>query len=322
MKRIIFAIIFLLVASPVFSANYFAHKSGNINDDDVWFDDPAAGNGVTGATALAGTHTLYANGYTITIPNTANATFTAALISNKNDNGATDGGQFQYVTSADYAVVLQASIETGGTTGACLHISGSANVNPAFTIGSSGTPVTITGGSATGMHGVTDSHIKGTVVVYGSLTGGSNNTAHGYYFSGATGSIAVVGTATGGAAANSKGLIVIYSTSSISSTSAGANACVAGGYTGYAGAFGCLASGTGVMTVTGNIVNSARDVGAAGSIAWTPRAGDYIKTGAGTAVYVGLPPAGNKVLTTGSYINSASGTLTAGSATTGGAWLF
>lgn len=304
MKKIILAIIFLLVASPVFGATYYAQKAGNINADDVWFDAPTGGSGVTGATALAGTHTLYANNFAITV----NVSFTATKISTAAGPApGTAGGVFNVVTSTS-PLTLTTAIEAGATT--CLSITGTANANPALTIIGN-----ITGSADTASkHGVTSTHTAGTVVIgsVGSpstITGGGVATSRGINWSGATGAIVVTGNAIGatGAGFYTSGA----GTSSITGNCTGGDA--------DSGGVGCYATG-GAMTIAGNIISGAKASGANGIIRVNPAATNYIqmKTAASTQEFPVAPAVTN--VKTGVAYGSQTGTLSSGGGS--GAWSF
>lgn len=324
-------LIWMLIVPTAFAASYYGCAGAAINADST-FCTTATGScagetPVTAATALAGTHSLFANGCTITIPE--NVTITASKLSNKDDGGAmVDGGQFTVVTTGwTNPTVIQAAIETGGTTGAALGISGNGNLNPVLTIGSSGTPVTVTGGSASSMNGVTDSHSVGTVVVYADLAGGSSAAAYGYAFSGTSGAVSFIGNSTG---ANSQG---INMTNAGTGTIAGN--CI-GSDTGNVP--GCQAASTGALTVTGSIINGDRGVGAQGKIIWAPsNAQKYVLfDGAGTALYasagLGSDVGGTQItgantaaeVAVGTYfVKKDDGVYTQGTASSGGgAWGF
>jgi len=317
MKKILsFLILTVLMASPTLSyaASYYGCATAAINADST-FCTTATGSctgdtPVTAATALAGTHTLFANGCTITIPSTADLTVTAAKLSNKDDGGAmVDGGGFTVATNASYVVVVQADIETGGTTGAALTITGSAAGNARVTIGSSGTPVTITGGSSSEMFGVFDTHTVGQTVAYANVNGGTNINACGYEQSRGSGTFVGYGTAT---AVVADGYKVIGA-----GTGTWNGDCV-GSATSRA-TFGCNGYGA-AITVTGSIIAADGSTGAAGKIIWEPSSADkYIKMdGGGTEVFASQAPAKDKVLSDTSVVVSTTGAYEAGTATTGG----
>jgi hypothetical protein len=329
MKKGIIALVILLLCALVYQANaasYYGCASAAINADNTFCTTPTGSctgtTAVSAATALAGTHTLFANGCTITIPNNANVTVGAAKLSNKDDGGdMVDGGQFTYVTSASYTLALNADLETGGTTGAVLAISGSAAGAARVTITT--TSAGITGGSASVMNGVTDAHTVGEVVVNatnGGINGGSNSAAHGYTFSGSTGTLTITGNATG---VIGYGISVTGAGSTINMT----GDCIgSGSYNGAA----CSSTSTGAFTVEGNLINGTRGTATVGSVRWSPTApsngvtGHYVKfDGGGTAVYAGKnTDDASKALSTFYYIDPSDGTSDQGSASTtgGGAW--
>ena len=286
MKKILsWFIIFILMATPTWSyaASYYGCASANINADSTFCTTATgscAGNDpVTAATALAGTHTLFANGCTITIPSGANLTVTASKLSNKDDGGdMVDGGGFTVATNASYTVVVQADIESGETTGAALGITGSAAGNARVTVGSSGTPVTITGGSASGMNGVSDTHTVGQVVAYANINGGSHIGAVGWYQGGSSGTVVGYGTATAGVG-------TAYRVAG-AGTGTWNGDCVGSGSS--RAVFGCDGY-VGALTVTGSIIATDYSSGAAGKIIWAPsNAQKYVKMdGGGTELFLG-----------------------------------
>jgi hypothetical protein len=353
-KYLSWIIIFILMAAPTWSyaASYYGCANANINADST-FCTTATGSctgndPVTAATALAGTHTLFANGCTITIPSTADLTVTAAKLSNKDDGGAmVDGGSFTYTTSASYTLTINAAIENGATSSAhTINISGTASgaarvtvqgnltggsastasavycnqSNGGVVIGSSGSPVTITGGAtAASAHGLASSS-TGPVTIYADVspgaaaTGVSNN---------ATAAMSITGTCTGAGNINAcqNGAGGTISVTNCTGSSAGYG-------------LGCYGPGAGAITVTGNITNSGRAAGAHGTIVWAPsNAQKYVKfDGGGTAVYLGAglgSDAGGtqvsaantaaEIKTTSYFVKKDDGVYTQGTATAGGA---
>jgi hypothetical protein len=297
-KLIAYLIIFLLVATPTwsFAATYYAQKAGNINADDVWFDAPSGGSGVTGATALAGTHTLYANTFAITV----NVSFTAEVISTAAGAG-TAGGSFAVATNAS-PLTVTAVVEAG--TSACLVVSGNAEGNPVFTLAGSAT-----GGSAAAAYGVSTSHTVGNIVINNGtsnvLIGGTNATAYGLYISGVS-PVSVTGNVLG---ANAPGIYnnITGSVILVGNASGGG---VAGGYgihnnasgalniTGNVNAgstvrtYGIYSISTGAITIAGNIVNSTTSMAYVGvQPTWTG-ATNYIQWGT-TKYYYDIPDAAN-----------------------------
>lgn len=211
-------------------------------------------------------------------------------------------GAFTYATAAN--ITITANITAGAVV--CLAITG--NSGGGTIIGN------ITGGSAGAAHGVNDGHAVVTITVTGNLIAGSSTSTSAYVFSGSSGSIVINGNVTGGAIAGSAvGL----------TTSAAGTATVNGDVTGGSGlgsAYGVTASGAGAVTITGNLINSAICVAANGRIVWAPsNAQKYIKfDGGGTVVYASKPPSGASILSSASYVDSATGTYTAGTASSGG----
>lgn len=329
MKKYLLLLIFVICLLPFngWSASYYGCANANINADST-FCTTATGSctgdtPVTAATALAGTHTLFANGCTITIPSGADLTVTAAKLSNKDDGGdMVDGGGFTVATNASYVVVIQADIETGGTTGAALSITGSAAGAARVTIGSSGTPVTITGGSASGMHGVADAHTVGETKAYANINGGSHIAAYGYYQGGSSGTFVGYGTATA------------YTGHGYSAQGTGTgtwNGDCVGSATARA-FYGCYGYGAAV-TITGSIIAADGSMGASGKVIWAPsNAQKYIKIdGGGTEIYasagLGSDAGGTQVSaantaaevkTTSYFVKKDDGVYTQGTATTGG----
>jgi hypothetical protein len=324
-KIILFLFALILFASPTFAASYYGCASAAINADSTFCTTPtgscAGDDPVTAATALAGTHTLYANGCTITVPE--ELVMTAAKLSNKDDGTAmVDGGQFTVTTTGwtQTTTHVTAAIEAGGTTGAALAISGNANLNPVFTLTASAS----TGGSASLMCGVTTSHTNGTLVIdgAGTITGGSQVSAYGFYSTGA-GPVTI----TGNAVANiAPGIVSNGGPIAITGNCTGSNTTNTG--------HGCNALNTGAITITGSIIAGDRAVGAAGKIVWTPTApsdgvtGHYVSfDGAGTPVYAGKNTDDvAKALTTFYYIDPTDGSSDQGTASAGsgggGAWGF
>lgn len=316
-QKLLLAILILLITSPVFGATYYAQKAGNINADDVWFDAPSGGSGVTGATALAGTHTLYANTFAIAV----NVSFTAAKISTA-AGGGTTGGSFNVATSTP-ELTITAAIEAGTTTPG-LTVTGTADDGANSVLNITGA---ITGGTGVGGYGVSDAHTLGLVVVQGDITGGSNGTAYGYRQSGATGEVSVTGDVTGGSASGCYG----FSLANTSTSTTTITGTVMGGTANFS--FGCWANhASGGLTVIGNLIYSAYTGPIDGNVAWNPAApasgvGHYIKFVLGTDLYVGLPSAGgaDDVKLGKYFIEKTTGVPTQGNVTSGGgggAWGF
>lgn len=325
MRKLLLSILMVLVlASTGWAASYYGCATAAINADST-FCTTATGSctgdtAVTAATALAGTHTLFANGCTITIPNNADVTITAAKLSNKDDGGdMVDGGQFTYATSASYVAVVNANLETGGTTGTVLSVTGSAAGAARLTVNAT----TITAGSATNMFGLGLAHTVGTIVVNATtVTAGTSTGTHGLYIN--AGPVTFTGNATGGSSTGAGLFIAGASATTMAGDCTGGSAYSSDGCYAVAGTF----------TLTGNIINTATSSGVRGVVRWTPTApssgvtGHYIKfDGGGTAVYAGKnTDDATKALTTFYYIDPTDGTSDQGSASTtgggGGAWGF
>jgi hypothetical protein len=309
MKRILLSIlIVLMLASPAFAASYYAQKSGNINADDVWFDAPTGGSGVTGATALAGTHDLYANSFTVTI----NTSFSAAKISTEAGPApGTATGTFNTVISTP--VTITANIVAGGS--ACLvPVNSTGNVT---VVGNS------TGGSGANTYGINCGN-GNAISLSGTATGGSSVSNAAGVYQGSSGT-ALLNNVTGAAS---------YGLYSISVGTASVTGTVTGGST--AGSDGIRALGTGAVTITGNIVNTATAAGASGRITYTPanntkyiRYGDvYYSAGLGSDVGGTAITGANtaaKVATGTYFVKKDAGVYTQGAAASGGgggAWGF
>ncbi len=210
-----------------------------------------------------------------------------------------------------FTLTILGNIYGGGTTNADgLVLSGSGTI---VTIGAVGSPVTIVGGSTSACYGVNDSRTVTTATVYANITAGSNATAGGYIDSGATGTTAITGNVTGATGAG-------YSTNRASVATVTGNC--TGSATASAGV-GCKGTSAAGESITGNIINGAREVGASGSVTWTPAASNYIQTVGGTDVYASQAPSITKVLSDTSVVVSTTGVYTAGTASGGGgAWGF
>jgi hypothetical protein len=317
MKKILLSIlIVLMLAFPSFATTYYA-QSGSANMSAIEWDTASGGGGtdLVWAERLAG-DVFVANGNTgivvDTDPGVGGSQVTLST--------ATNGGGFTLTTVGTPATIT-AHMAAGTTP--CLVISGAVNATTTI-LGN------CTGGSVAASYGLHDTHTVGTVVVgsVGSpttLTGGTTTgtTSHGYYYapSGA-------GTATvyGNAVATAYGIGFAHngssSTASITGNCTGSDA---------ANVAGCSSTAAGPMTITGNIINGDRAVGAVGTIRWTPTApsdgvtGHYVKfDGGGTAVYAGTnTDDATKALSTFYYIDPTDGSSDVGTAGGGGgAWGF
>lgn len=321
MKKRIIALVILLLCALVYQANaasYYGCASAAINADST-FCTTATGSctgetPVTAATALAGTHTLYANGCTISIPE--NITVTAAKLSNKDDGGdMVDGGQFTTVTNAT-PTTLTAALEAGGTE-SLLAISGTAVGDPVTNSVLNIVASTITGGSANNIRAIYSTHTVGAVYVTTSsgVTGGSNSLGSGIYWVGAT-PTANAGVTVTGNCSNASGTAPACEAAGnglmkVTGDCIGSDSAAAG--------YGCKSIGTSGITVTGNIVNGLRATGTTGLVTWIPSSAEkYVQFKGGTDVYASQAPDKAKVLTDTSVVVSTTGAYEAGTATGGG----
>lgn len=320
MKKYLLLLIFVICLLPFngWSASYYGCGAGAINGDATWCAVGDVTNGVcakdsgdyvSGATALAGTHTLYANGCTITIPS---GTFTAAKLSTKGDGSKGAGGGFTIAENGVTATV-DASVE-GGTTD-CLTIGSTTNTitanilttngggtittdatasadgivisgsNTIYTIGKSGSPVAVTGGGAAN-YAINDTSTTETQTIYANITGGASASSYGLFSGGASGTINITGDITGATGAGLR--VDVGATINITGNCTGGSnvagyGCtntgsssvmtVAGNCTaGSVDVTGCSSSNslTGYTTVTGNIIGTATNMGARGKINWSP----------------------------------------------------
>lgn len=294
------------VSGPLHAASYYGCASASINADSTFCATPsgscAGSDPVTAATALQAGNDLYANGCTISIADS----FTATKISTEDGDGAgaaVSGGGFTAATATVSGKTITTDIVSG--TSVALTVTGSTAGTPVFTIAGSAT-----GGSGSNIYGIFLQHTVGTVAVGGSgktFTGGTASGTHGLY-NGSAGPMTV----TGDGVANYGAGVQHGGTGAATMT----GNCTGGGTYNISG---CAATSSGYLSVTGNIINGSAGVGATGRIRYTPGASNYVKfDGGGTAVYLSLPPAADKILTTGSFVNSADGTVDSGTATAGG----
>lgn len=317
MKKILLSILLILAfATNGFSADYFACAADEVHANNVWCTAAHANGSCsndgtteadTGAILSAG-NSFYANGCAMTI--TSNVT--VAKLSTA-ANGEVAGGGFTVSTNG---VVIQANLEADTTT--ALFITGAG---VAVTLGSSGTPITIQGGSAATAYGVYDQHtgVGSTTTVYATITGGTNITAKGYYStSSSVGGVNIIGTCVGGTTA-----VGCQNKHATTGTMTVLN-CY-GAAAGIAQS-GCYAVDGGKITVTGDIKNTDVATGVFGVIEYAPAtASNFIWFTLGTDIYLSVPPAADKILTTGSFVNSTDGTVDSGTASAGGgggAWGF
>ena len=271
---LIAALIFLPI--PSWAATYYAcQNSQNINGDATWCTaahrtGSFAGDGTyTAWSSITSSDILMANGCTVIIPNTASTKFDVSKITNKTDGTGTDGGQFTYVTAADYTPEIAADLETVGTTGAVSDVSGTSGAG--LRLGYTET-ISITCGSASSMYGLKLGHSgAGNIVLLGAAdhtvtsTAGTNSTAHGIYQNGAGTTTAYVDAI----GVNGYGFSVAAGTVTNIGDCIGSN-------TSYMGS-GCAGVGSSVsFTITGKDISGTYGVGIYGKILYTPAATDYI----------------------------------------------
>lgn len=289
----------LLPVQAIATVYYGGAADKNINGDDLWYTavtGSCAGDGspVAWATVNQAGNSIYANGCTIAIPNTANITVDVDLVSNIEQNtpdaDAVDGGGFTYVTAATYSLTINSNMSAGGAD--LLAISGSA----------SGTKVTVngdlTGGTGSNANVINTTHTVGTVAIVGDIVGGSVSTGTHTVLVGGTGPVTITGNVTGGSLANVAGVIMTgNSTVTITGTLTGGSenqtyALQNGTASGTATVNGDCVGGSGFMaecanssgasssvTITGNIIGTATTaLPYRGSVIWAPSAATkYIK---------------------------------------------
>jgi len=319
MKKGIIALVILLLCAFVYQANattYFGCAAQEITAAGT-FEDAAGcdGTALTWA-SLANGDILVANNQAITIANDiGSAILTATLTTEGTDYGGTDGGSFTFDISAATAKTLYVNVVAGSTVGLTVTGAGAGADTTELTINGN-----ITGGTATSAYGVRLEHTLGVIPITGTLTGGAGTTAHAVH-SATAGKFTVTGNATG-----VKGNGINSSDTSIFTVSGN---CVAD--TGTSAGVGChCGASTGYCTLTGNIVNGPRSVGATGAVRYTPTApsdgvtGHYVKyDGGGTALFFGKnTDDASKALTDFYYIDPTDGGSDVGTSSGGGggAW--
>lgn len=318
MKKGIIGLVILLLCAFVYQANatdYYATADAEITTATLWDTNPAGGGTDLTWASLADGDVLYANNHAITIANDIGSASVTATLTTAAGTG-TAGGSFTFNINTGDAKTLYVNVTAGTTPGLIVTGAGAGADTTELTIIGD-----ITGGSATSAYGVRLEHTLGNIIITGSATGGAGASSHGIHTASA-GKFTVTGNSTGGASGNG---INSASTSIFTVT----GDCI--GATGTGGGVGCACyTGTGYCTVTGNIINGARQVGATGAVRWTPTApadgvtGHYFKAdGGGTAVFVGKnTDDATKALPTFYYIDPTDGTSDVGTSSTsgGGAW--
>lgn len=310
MKKYFLLILILLMPTGAWGTTWYGCGANSANIDDASFWEDAVGcdgNILTWNNQVAG-DIFEANGKTgIVVRVDPKGTGGSA---GKVHLKTTAGGGFSITAAGTYTVTADI---TAGTTD-CLTINGTANAivatvlgditgsaatanaeglvlggsNLTATIGSSGTPVTITGGAA---HGVLDNHTGSgkTTTVYATINGGTATNIAGYVANAASGTVNVIGTSNGGAATtNVRGLYksnaatVSLDGDCVGGSVLGSEGChnagTGGSFTvknctgGSDDGAGCRGFGTYPITVTGNITSTATAMGVTGAIVWSPTA--------------------------------------------------
>lgn len=167
---------------------YYAQATGNINDASMW-NTAADGSGTTLTWPCASDDVLVANGKTVAV----NISIACGEIKTLS---TTKGG----FTISVNALTIQASI-TGSDTAVCLTATHTGTGSNKLTIGSSGTPVTLSGGSGYQPYGLKNSS-SGEILIYGNCVAGTAGPA---VYNGSAGKITVNGNITGRATGGNGG---------------------------------------------------------------------------------------------------------------------
>ena len=192
-----------------------ALKSGNWSDPSVWPNNTLPGLN----------DEVHANGFSVTL----NINVTAAELTTAAKNGGGAGGGFILNNNIN----VRAAIISGTT----ICVTTAATCYTASIIGN------VTGGSASGTHGVFSNNTS-TVTINGNVTGGSTSGTHGVC-SNNTSTVTINGNVTGGSASGAYG---VYS---ISTSTVTINGNVTGGSA--SGAYGVYSVNTSTVTINGNV---------------------------------------------------------------------
>lgn len=221
----------ILCCIPSFGATWYAGTSSANIDAVTWY--PTS----TGSCTGSGTPLVWASRATGDVFNANGCTSIAvnvdpgsASVQVTLTTDATNGGGFTYATASN--LIMHAHITSTKTI--ALAITGST--------GGGAIVGNITGGNATSIHGVSDSHTGVAVSVTGNAAPGTGSGANGYNYTGATGGVSISGNCQG------------------SDTNTGV---------------GCSSSNVAPITVTGNLIAGKRAQAAYGTIIFTPAAGNY-----------------------------------------------
>jgi hypothetical protein len=265
------------LAASATGAVWYAHKSGNLSANDVFYDDPTAGNAKDVSAQGDATTVLSANSYAIAV----DENLAALRISTADEDGAgagAAGGQF----TVNAARTITADIVAG--TSICLGPTGSGYT---LTINApAGSTHVLTGGSGTNCHGL---YFTGalTINITGNVIGGAGGNAGGATNAGAAGILNIAGNVSGGAGAFGVGN---YSTGTVNIT--GGN--ISGG-TASEQAYGIRSLSTGVVTLTNcNIINGGVSTPFVGNVIYNPGPTNYVsylKPGGGSYKYGKTIPA-------------------------------
>jgi hypothetical protein len=332
MKKGIIALVILLLCAFAYQANAATWFAGSGDTDfnavsggttsSVWNSnaDGTSGTYLDFSTQPSNGDIFVANGATIAIDDSIGSeSVTVTLTTEGTDYGGTDGGGFTFNINTSDAETLYVNVVAGTSIGLTVTGAGAGADTTELTIIGN-----ITGGSSATAYGVRLEHTLGNIPITGTITGGAGTSAAAVY-SASAGKFAVTGNSTGGASGSG----INNTTTSVFTVTGD---CIGASGTGSGTGCACGAGG-GYCTVTGNIINGPRQVGASGAVRWNPttpangQTGHYVKVidSAGTgAVYVGTnTDDATKALTTFYYIDPTDGTSDQGSASTtggGGAW--
>ena len=176
-------------------ANYFAVANGNFSDSNTWSSTPA---GAGGAGVPTVGDNAYANNRTVVL----DLSVTCNKITNRNENGATNGGSF----TPTNGITVTANIEGGTISTPVITLSSTLSMN---IVGN------ISHVSSANM-GVITCNGSGTLNITGSIFAGGGNSADGVRSnSGHSGTLNIVGDITGGLAIFAVGLKVLNGSTAI-----------------------------------------------------------------------------------------------------------
>jgi len=318
MKKLLLAILIVLITSPAYAATWYAQK-GSCNFDsvsgttisDIWcsVDDDADCSGGSWLDWSTGPH--------------ANDVFEASaetgIVINVDPTGTHDtsgrvhlkntaGGNYSFALATAPATT-SIDITAGGAP--CVLITGTT---AGKTLGVAGSTFTASPTTALA-HAVASTHTTNAVAIVANLVGSSGSTGAGFYTNNNASAINLTGNATAasGIGLNNSGNAVSSITGNCIGSSTAASYAIPG----------CYCNGSGGLTVNGSIINGSSSSGAQGKIIWNPTApgsgvGHYFKSdGGGTAVFVGKATVSDTI-STKYVIRSTDGVPTVGTAASGG----